>query len=180
MNTQLVFARTSKGNQEITSREFQLPQRVRTVLILVDGKSSVVQLREKAMGLSELENTLEDLAIQGFIQTNSPAWDRRVGAVVVKASKYNGVERRRSSADSAFTPIRARLINTTILTFGRSAENVVKKFKDASGDWQGMETAITECTQLAGMVFGEEKAKEFESKCWQILSKALRTSTQRT
>jgi hypothetical protein len=178
MNTQLVFARTDKGASELGSRKYHLPQRLRIVLILVDGKSNVAQLRGKAQSLAELESLLEDLAIQGFIQTNSPAWDRRVGVGAGTPREYNGTERRRRSADSRFTPVKARLINVAILTFGANAENVVKKFQDAPGSWQGLEAAITDCAKLAGLVFGAKKAEEFESKCWQILSKALHTTLQ--
>ncbi|MFQ6022722.1 MAG: hypothetical protein ACE5NW_08380 [Acidiferrobacterales bacterium] len=178
MNSELVFTRTEKGDQEISTREHQLQQRLRTVLILVDGKSNVGELRNKAVALDELEHALEDLAIDGFIQSDSPAWDRRVGAGAGQSVGYDGVERRRN-ADATFTPIRARLINTAVLTFGSRAENVVKKFKDAPASWQGLEMAITDCTKLAAMVYDEKRAKEFKSKCWQILSKAVRTTSQR-
>ncbi len=176
MNTELVFARTQKGNQEITSREHQLPQRQRVVLILVDGKSNVEVLQGKVMGLSELNEVLEDLAMNGFIQSSSPSWDRRVG--IGRSDHYEGEERRRNT-DSTFTPIRARLINTAVLTFGGKAENVVKKFKEAPGSWQGLETAITDCTKLAAVVYDEQRAEKFKSKCWQILSKAVRTTAER-
>ncbi len=182
MNTQLVFARTDKGASELGSRKYHLPQRLRIVLILVDGKSNVTQLRGKAQSLAELESSLEDLAIQGFIQTNSPSWDRRVGVGVGVGAgtprEFNGTEKRRRSADSRFTPVKARLINVAILTFGANAENVVKKFQDAPGSGQGLEAAITDCAKLAGLVFGAKKAEEFESKCWQILNQALDTTLQ--
>lgn len=178
MNTELVFARTEKGDQEINYRTYQLPQRLRTVLILVDGKSTVSELRDKAIALDELEETLEDLAINGFIQSDSRSWDRRVGVGTGRSDQYEGEERRRN-ADATFTPIRARLINTAVLTFGSQAENVVKKFKEAPPNWQGLEMAITDCTKLAAMVYDEERAQEFKSKCWQILSKAVRTTSQR-
>ena len=63
MNADLVFSRTEKGNFEMNSRKHQLPMRLRTVLILVDGKSNVNQLRDKASVISKLENFLEDLAL---------------------------------------------------------------------------------------------------------------------
>ncbi len=177
MNTDLVFSRTEKGNFEINSRKHQLSMRLRTVLILVDGKSNVDQLRDKASAIPEFENFLEDLALDGFISAQSPSWDRRLG--IGKRSKYKGVDRRRGGSDSAFTGIKARLIDTAILTFGDGAENVVKKFREASADWQGLENAITECTKLAGLVYDNSTASEFKTKCWQILSKALRSTPRR-
>lgn len=179
MNTDLVFSRTEKGNFEINSRKHQLPMRLRTVLILVDGKSNINQLRDKASVIPELENFLEDLALDGFISAQSPAWDRRLE--IDQGGAYKGVDRRSrdGGGDATFTGIKARLIDTAILTFGDGAENVVKKFREASSDWQGLEHAITECTKLAGLVYDDSTASEFRTKCWRILSKALRSTPRR-
>jgi hypothetical protein len=178
MHTDLVFSRTEKGNFEINSRKHQLPMRLRTVLILVDGKSNVNQLHDKASAISELENFLENLALDGFISAQSSSWDRRLG--VGKRGKYKGVDRRGSgNGDPTFTGIKARLVDTAILTFGDGAGNVVKKFREAPSDWQGLGNAITECTKLAGLVYDDSTASEFRTKCWQILSKALRSTPRR-
>jgi hypothetical protein len=178
MNADLVFSRTEKGNFEIDSRKHQLPMRLRTVLILVDGKSNVNQLRDKASAIPKLENFLENLALDGFISARSLSWDRRLG--IGRRAKYKGVDRRGSGGgDSTFTGAKARLIDTAILTFGDGAENVVKKFREASSDWQGLENAITECTKLAGLVYDDSIASEFKTKCWQILSKALKSTPRR-
>ncbi|MDH3671289.1 MAG: hypothetical protein OES46_08995 [Gammaproteobacteria bacterium] len=179
MNTDLVFSRTQKGNFEINSRKHQLPMRLRTVLILVDGTSNVNQLRDKASAIPEFESFLEDLALDGFISAQLPSWDRRLE--IDKRGKYEGADRRSrdGSGDSTFTGIRARLIDTAILTFGDGAENAVKKFRKASSDWQGLENAITECAKLAGLVYDDSTASQFKTKCWRILSKALRSTPSR-
>jgi hypothetical protein len=179
VNTQLVFVRTDKGNDELQARTYHLPRQLRTVLILVDGKSNLAQLRAKAMGLSELEGSLEDLAMNGFVKPNSRTWDRRVGASAGRRTHYNGEERRRMHGDSAFTPIRARLVDLAILTFGSAADNFVRKFRDAPPSWKGFEAAISESRLLVAAVLDERRAEEFESKCWSVLTKALRTSAER-
>jgi len=179
MNTQLVFARTDKGNDELDARTYHLPRKLRTVLILVDGRSNVTQLRDKAVALPELEASLEDLAMNGFIKANMRTWDRRVGASVGRRTHYDGEERRRMHGDSAFTPIRARLVDLAILTFGSAADNFVRKFREAPASWKGFESAISECRHLVAAVFDEQRAEEFESKCWSVLTKALRTSAER-
>ena len=180
MNTQLVFARTDKGNTELDARTYRLPRKLRTVLILVDGKSSLAQLHVKAMGLPELEGSLEDLAMNGFIRPNARSWDTRVGPSHGRRNHYEGEERRRYDRDSAFTPIRARLIDLAILTFGAGADNFVGKFRQAPANWKGFETAIAECRTLVAAVLDQKRAGEFESKCWSVLTKALRTSDERS
>ena len=179
MNNQLIFARTDKGNDELNARTYRLPRQLRTVLILVDGKSNLAQLRVKAMGLQELEGSLEDLAMNGFIKPNSRTWDRRLGPSVGRRSHYSGEERRHMHGDSAFTPIRARLVDLAILTFGAAADNFVRKFREAPASWKGFEAAISECRLLVAAVFDERRAEEFESKCWSVLTKALRISAER-
>lgn len=180
MNTQLVFLRTDKGNQEISARTYHLPQRLRVVLILVDGKSTVSQLRDKAVSLPRLEDSLEDLAINGFIRANSASWDRRVGAAprVRAAASYEGEERRRGGTNGAFTSVRARLIDLAIITFGARAENLVKIFREAPGSWQGFEGAISNATELVTAVFDESSAEQFRSKSWQVLTSALRANAE--
>jgi hypothetical protein len=179
VNTQLVFTRTDKGNDELSARTYHLPRKLRTVLILVDGKSSLAQLRAKAIGLPGLEGSLEDLALSGFIRPNTRSWDRRLGAGGGRRDHYRGDERRRDDRDSAFTPIRARLVDLAILTFGAGAGNFVGKFRQAPGNWKGFEAAIAESRTLVAAVFDEKRAREFESKCWSVLTKALRTSAER-
>ncbi len=179
MNTQLVFTRTDKGNDELNARTYHLPSKLRTVLILVDGRSSLTQLRDKAMGLLELEGSLEDLALSGFIRPNTRSWDRRVGTGEGRRDHYEGEERRRYDPDSAFTPIRARLVDLAILSFGAGAGNFVGKLRQAPSSWRGFEAAIAECRTLVAAVFDEKRAREFESKCWSVLTKALRTSAER-
>lgn len=179
MNTQLVFSRTDKGSQEIDARTYHLPHKLRVVLILVDGRSTVSQLRNKAVSLP-LEDSLEDLAMNGFIRANSASWDRRVGAApnARAGSSYTGRERRRDGANGAFTPVRARLIDLAIITFGTRAENLVKIFREAPGNWKGFEGAISSTAELVSAVFDARSAEQFRSKCWQVLTGTLRANAE--
>lgn len=67
MNTQL-FDKTDKGREEISTRCHHLPPRMRTLLLLVDGKSTVDQVLHKVAGLGLDEAALIDLLDQQFIQ----------------------------------------------------------------------------------------------------------------
>jgi hypothetical protein len=62
-----VYAKTAKGQEEISTRAWKLPQKQRLVLILVDGKLSVAQHREKAGPLGDVTAIIEELARGGFI-----------------------------------------------------------------------------------------------------------------
>ena len=61
-----IFRKTTKGATEIETRALRLPPRLRTALILVDGKRNDEEL--SAMILSEPTATLASLLSDGFIE----------------------------------------------------------------------------------------------------------------
>lgn len=66
----VVFTKTDKGIQEIAERSGGLHPRMRRVLILVDGRRTVDQLRELAVA-DDLSHTLGELEEAGFIEATS-------------------------------------------------------------------------------------------------------------
>ncbi|WP_028453244.1 hypothetical protein [Chitinilyticum aquatile] len=62
----LVFIKTSKGQEEIDARSHGLPQRLRRLLILVDGAKSVGALAALLVGL-EVVPLLRELETAGFV-----------------------------------------------------------------------------------------------------------------
>jgi hypothetical protein len=67
-----VFAKTQKGHDEITTKAGGLSPRVRRVLIFVDGKRSVDELRGMLQS-DDLQHTLGLLEEDGFIELASTA-----------------------------------------------------------------------------------------------------------
>ncbi|HEX9178931.1 MAG TPA: hypothetical protein VF859_00935 [Burkholderiales bacterium] len=67
MDMAAVYAKTAKGQEEISTRAWKLPQKQRLVLILVDGKLTVGQHQEKACPLGDVVALLEELERGGFI-----------------------------------------------------------------------------------------------------------------
>lgn len=66
-----IFDKTDKGREEISTRKYQLAPRMRTLLLLVDGKQTKDELLKKVTGLGLGEENIEELASNGFIQTLS-------------------------------------------------------------------------------------------------------------
>jgi hypothetical protein len=62
----LIYRKTPKGTAEIETRAHGLGLRVRSTLILVNGKRDVDDVC--AMVAQSAEGTLKDLAAQGFIE----------------------------------------------------------------------------------------------------------------
>lgn len=66
-----IFRKTDKGQAEIETRAHRLPPRLRSALILVDGRRSSDELR--TMILQQSDETLAALLEQGFIDKVSVA-----------------------------------------------------------------------------------------------------------
>ncbi len=61
----IIYRKSAKGQREIETREHRLPPRLRSALILVDGKRSDAELNSMVMQPAE---TLAALLEQGFIE----------------------------------------------------------------------------------------------------------------
>lgn len=63
-----VFDKTEKGREEIATRKHHLAPRLRTLLVLVDGKQSKEELLKKVAGIGLGEEGIEELMNNGFIE----------------------------------------------------------------------------------------------------------------
>lgn len=63
----LVYDKTDKGREEIATRRYQLAPRLRTLLVIVDGKQSEDDLLKKTAGLGLNQQSINDLIDQQFI-----------------------------------------------------------------------------------------------------------------
>jgi hypothetical protein len=66
-----VFDKTEKGREEIATRQYHLPTRLRTLLLLVDGKHPAGDLLGKVASLGLTEQSFADLQDSGFIRVAS-------------------------------------------------------------------------------------------------------------
>jgi len=66
-----IFSRSAKGEQEIVTRVNKLPIKHRSVLIMVDGKTSEEALLAKLSGMFDGKTIVSDLETHGFIERNA-------------------------------------------------------------------------------------------------------------
>ena len=67
MGNDWILAKTAVGVDEIATRSRRIPPRLRTVLILVDGRQSVQTLAESAAALGDIRQALAELHEQGLV-----------------------------------------------------------------------------------------------------------------
>ena len=65
--TTTIFDKTEKGREEITTRKYQLAPRLRTLLVMIDGKQRADELLQKVGGLGLNQESIGELLENGFI-----------------------------------------------------------------------------------------------------------------
>jgi len=78
----MIYDKTEKGQDEIHTRKNHLPSRMRSLLVLVDGKTGDDALLKKVAGLGLTQESIEELLQQGFI---APHPDQTPSEVAVSA-----------------------------------------------------------------------------------------------
>lgn len=68
MNLQAVLQKTEKGAEEIQTRRHKLEQRLRTLLIVVNGKATGADLAKQFEQIGDVRPMLEQLLAGGFIR----------------------------------------------------------------------------------------------------------------
>jgi hypothetical protein len=151
MDAETVVTKTPKGEHAIAQRSDELERHLRYVLILVDGKSNVEQLREKGSGLPDLDESLRQLLEQGFIAQD------------VESSSGNA----ESSAD--FGEVKEQLIAIAKELLGSDAEKVIKKLRAAPESREGILEATGSCKKMVKLLIDEDKAEQLAARCGKIL-----------
>lgn len=68
MDQKTVLSKSAKGKEEIDTRKYKLDQRLRSVLITVNGKLTVGELATQFAQMADINALLEKLLREGFVQ----------------------------------------------------------------------------------------------------------------
>ncbi|MFZ6742493.1 hypothetical protein ACO0LC_04685 [Undibacterium sp. JH2W] len=83
--TASIYDKTEKGREEITTRKYQLASRLRTLLVMIDGKQTAAEIMKKVSALGLTEENLQELLAQEFIAETSVQADLLADASVTVA-----------------------------------------------------------------------------------------------
>lgn len=72
MDPRATYRKSTKGQEEIAERKYKLPPRLRSVLILVDGKRPFEELSKLSAAMGDAFELLGQLFTEGFIETDAP------------------------------------------------------------------------------------------------------------
>lgn len=132
------YRKTDKGHDEIATRAFRLAPRLRTPLIMVDGRRSEEELRK--LIATQFDESVETLLDQGFIEIIDAVPSR-----VARATPGNGSAATPGSADAAeeslataaadssvpFEDLRRSAVRSLIDQMGPPAEGLAMKMEKA-------------------------------------------------
>ena len=153
MDKRAVFSKTQKGKDEIETRQYRLPAKLRMALILADGKSDLGQLVEK--GGPDLLKTLEELTLLGFIQQVS-AQPKLPPAAAMPA---------------AGLPLKAELIRISRDILGAHADKIVRKIEESSETKEALSVTLKNCIELVRLIVDEKKSKALGAKYTETLNR---------
>jgi hypothetical protein len=71
-----IYDKTDKGREEIATRKWHLPSRMRSLLVLINGKKTDADIVQKIGGLGLNSQSLQELLDDGFIQRVSVESDQ--------------------------------------------------------------------------------------------------------
>ncbi|WP_018606776.1 hypothetical protein [Uliginosibacterium gangwonense] len=64
----VIYKKTPKGLEEIERHSFGLHRKIRSVLIMVDGRTDLLTLKQRATALGEPPDVFDTLIEQGYIE----------------------------------------------------------------------------------------------------------------
>ncbi len=160
MDIETIFFKTEKGKDEIEHRSCGLPFNQRRVLILVDGRSSVAQLKARSAGIPDLEEILEELQRQGLVHAAGDGVPAPGASVDDAPAPRNG---------NAAAGVRERLIGLAGEILGPDAGKVVRKLREAPDSEEGLATCLESCRKVVKLTIDEAKAEELYRRGRELL-----------
>lgn len=159
-----IFRKTDKGQAEIETRAHRLAPRLRSALILVDGKRTSDELRK--LIAQQADETLAALNEQGFIEIASVAAPSPAAAATVPAaldSRHGGGAAGASGASGSraeFDTVKRQLVREFTDLTGPLGEAMALRLEKAA-DRQALRALLAAAGEYVIGVRGASSANEF-------------------
>ena len=128
MDKNTLLVKTEKGRDALARRSPELVPRLRSMLILVDGKRSVAELDKLGGGLGDATSLLEQLLAHEWIAVSAPGSSFQTTVPFLDSRPF------RTTAPSPVSPLEAApLERPQALSFPEARRLVVRFINDAVG-----------------------------------------------
>ncbi len=158
MDRSALLAKTAKGVEEVTARVHGLPQKLRSLLILVDGNSTAGDLVAKFSGLPGVETSLDALVAQGFVEIRGTPAAAPAGAPAAAAAPpgAGAVTETRAKALAALI----RLLHDAL---GPDADSLALRLETARSPAEFL-AAAERCADALAALATPARAREFRDR----------------
>lgn len=156
MDSSAVLGKTRKGVDELAQRTEAVSQKLRSVLILVDGKTGFAELLRKFSFMPQCDEHLAWLLQHGFIQVMPPV----VAAASPVTSAAGASSGSSMSAVTAPSPRKA-LLTLAHELLGVNANAVVQRLQDTEDTREALAQTLERCHKLIRLSIDETKAEQF-------------------
>lgn len=153
----LIYRKTAKGLTEIETRAHRLPPRLRSALILVDGRRDVNDL--KPLLMQQAEETLGTLAEQGFIEAVGESAPPPPPAAPPPPPPAPA-PKAASSAGTDFDNTRRAAVRALNDLLGPAAESIAMKMEKAR-NLAELVPLLTQAAQSVAAMRGRAAAEDF-------------------
>lgn len=151
MNLNGFYGKTDKGRDEVAKRCHGLPQALRAVLILLDGKTSLRELTNRCKSIPNFADDVQLLIEDGFIG------EVRGSAPPASLSGSPGSDAQPTSTGGK----RAQLIGIANRVLGPHAAAVVARLQKCGDGPSELTASLDSCYKLIKLTIDEGKAEEF-------------------
>lgn len=162
MDDRAIYRKSGKGTEAIASRS--LTGKLRTLLILVDGKKPVEELRRLAAGLGEAQGLLTQLEAEGYLELVTPPVAAPASTPVVAPSTGKPAAAQPVPALAPVKQLAARLL---LEALGPLADELCLKIEAASTLPQfveAMKRAYAMVREVRGQAAADRFGQEVEAK----------------
>jgi hypothetical protein len=158
MDKDTTYRKTTSGSEAIAARHPGLSQRHRSLLILVDGRRNTRELATLASGFGDVEELLQPLLNQGFIE---PIAERKAAAAAATPSTPSTPAG--AKAPAPFVQARSVAVRRLTDLLGPSAETLCIKL-EAARSAEEFRTALKRVEAILREAVGAQRAAQFLSE----------------
>ena len=164
MDSQLIFSKTARGSEEISTRGAKLSLQVRRILIMIDGKRTVTDLAQFARG-GEIIDVLSQLESGGFIirppapgpaTVSGPATVRRPRTLSSTVTEGGESQRNVITLEEA----KRRAVREMLDRIGPAGTDLARRI-ERSDTPEAFRERVREAERLVASLGGEEAALDY-------------------
>jgi hypothetical protein len=156
MDSGAVLSKTAKGVEEMKTRAHGLSQRLRSLLIMVDGAATTGDLVARLVGVTDVQAGLQTLIDQGYVEIGSARPAAPAPAAKAAAPAAPPAPQSRAQALTGLS----RMLHDAL---GPDAD-VLAGALEKAGTRPEFVAAAKRCADALGALVGEKKAQAFREQ----------------